>query len=393
LAGSAKPRRALLAWEAGAGGSHNARMVTLANTLKRRGFSIDFASLRPHEIREPLHSVERLLQAPVVPRMSRTGIPWTPKPVRSYSDVLQYLGLDTPIVVRRQLEAWRSIFDLVRPDVVVCDYSPLAALAARNRLPAVAFGCAFTAPCGSDGRFPPFAPNPPSEIEDEISLLCSINAALDELGEPAVPDLPSACVPPHNFAYGFSEIDPYAAIRRHELLPSVVEQCVSPPGGGREVALFLSKDLKNDPTVIQTLVALKLPLRIDDRDLEPETRRVLEQSGAKIEPRLVDTNDMAKFAAVAVTHGGSHSVSRALVAGVPQVILAASPENWFYVNVIERLGIGKGTGRRSQLLDTVNQVVLDPGYGERARALAIDCRRRHLGNTFEMVADRIAQTL
>jgi UDP:flavonoid glycosyltransferase YjiC (YdhE family) len=100
---------------------------------------------------------------------------------------------------------------------------------------------------------------------------------------------------------------------------------------------------------------------------------------------------MAKSAAVVVTHGGAHSVSRALVAGVPQVILATSPENWFYVNALERFGVGKGVDRKSQLRDALDRVLSDPGYGERARALAIDCRKRHVGNTFEIVADRIAQ--
>jgi hypothetical protein len=333
--------------------------------------------------------VDRLLQAPVLPRLSRTGRQPVTKSVRSYADILLYLELDRPNVVRRQLDAWRSLFDLLHPDVLVADYSPLAILAARARIPTVAFGCVFTVPCGANGRFPPFPPLPPSEIEDEIAVLVAANAALNELGEMPVSDLASAFSAPKTFPYGFVEIDPYASVRSDVLLPPVVEHCTTESGAGRDVAIFLSRALKNDPEVVQALTSLKLPLRIDGRDLEHQARYALEQSGARIDERLIDSENMAKSAAVVLSHGGLHTVIRALLAGVPQVILASSCENWFYAYVIERLGLGVGVGRRDQIRDAVHHVVSDSRYAERARSLAPDFRRRHVGDTIETVADRI----
>ena len=320
MAGSAKPRRVLLAWEAGGGGSHNTRLVRLAHALSRRAFKVDFASLRPHEIEAPAGSIDRLLQAPVLPMLSRTGRTRIRKPVRSYADILYRLEFDRPIVVSRQIEAWRSLFDTVRPDILVADYSPLAVLAARERILSVSFGCVFTVPCGANGRYPPFPPNPPSDVEDEVAMLVALNAVLHELGEAPVQDLPSAFTAPHTCPYGFVEIDPYAHCRTGELLPPVVEHCTTEAGMGRQIVLFLSKTLKNDPDVVQALTSLRLPLRLDDRDLDHEARRALELAGASIEPQLIDAEEMARSAALVISHGGLHTVIRALVAGVPHLI-------------------------------------------------------------------------
>ena len=394
MTGSTRARRVLLAWETGGGGSHNARLVHLAGVLKRRGFLVDLATVRPHEITETTNSIDRLVQAPVLPRMSRTARSAGTKPVRSYSDILLYFEIDKPLVVRRQIETWRSLFDALRPDVLVADYSPVAVLAARGRVPAVAFGCGFTVPCGLDGRFPAFPPLPPSELEDELALLFSVNAALEDLGDPEVDDLPSAFVAPVNISYGFAELDPYFESRTEPRLPPVVEQCNVEPGAGREVVAFLPNHYKNDPALLRALAAVKLPIRLDDRDLDPESRKILERTGARIETKLLDADEIARNAAMMLSHGGVHSVTRGLIAGVPNLILGSTPEHLFFIHVLERLGIGVGITRRDYLPEAVDRIASNPGIAERARAMAPDFRRRlAAGNTFEMTAERISQLL
>jgi UDP:flavonoid glycosyltransferase YjiC (YdhE family) len=356
---------------------------------------VDFAARRPHLIEPCASSFDRLFQAPYLP-MTLPGTRETVlKPARNYAEILRRLEFDRPLVVRRQIETWRSLIDLARPDLLVADYSPGAALAARGQVRAVAFGSPFCVPFGVNGRYPPFNPDLPDHVEYEIATLMSVNAALDGLGEPPVEDLPSAFTPATRFPTGFTELDPYAEFRTEERAPPVVPPCSAEPGAGNDVVTFLPKALKNDPVVVATLMGLGRPVRVDDRELDQESCDFLERAGARVDAQLAEADDMARSAAVVLSHGGYHTVTRALLAGVPQVIIPTDVEKQFHARVLERLGVGLTLERRAltvpALREAISTVIENPSYAGCARALAPDFRRRHGGgNAIEVIAGRIA---
>ena len=390
--------RALLTWELGSGG-HFVPTLRLAAALKRRGLGVDFAALRPHAIPASERSFDRLFQAPVLPRTTRIERHFGPMgPVaRSYVEVLMDHEFDLPLVACRQVQAWRSLLDLARPDILIADFSPGAVLAARNRIPTVAFGSPFCVPSADKGRFPPFFPEHPVSIENEIAVLEGIRAALEEQGGPGVNDLVEAIVPPAQFPQGFTELDPYAACRSEELFPPIVEQCAVDARAGTDVLVFLPRDLKTYPAIIEALLALDGPVRIDDRDMHPDTRRRLSEGGVRIEPEIFDSNKIASCASVVVSHGGFHTVVRALLAGVPQVVIAGDAEKLVHAQVLQRLGVGVGLNLNRltslALQDAIKTVAHDPKYAGKARALAPEFRRRHIGDTIEAIADRIVGSI
>jgi rhamnosyltransferase subunit B len=386
--------RALLTWELG-GGGHFVPTLRLAAALKRRGFQVDFAALRPHAIPTSEKSFDRLFQAPVLPRTTRIERHFGPMgPVaRSYVEVLMDHEFDFPLVAYRQVQAWRSLFDLARPDMLIADFSPGAVLAARGRIPTVAFGSPFCVPSGDKGHFPPFFSDHPVSTENEIAVLSGVRTALEEQGEAGPNDLVEAIVPPVQFPQGFTELDPYAACRTEELLPPIVEQCAVDAGTGTDVLVYLPRELKTYPAIIETLLALEGPVRIDESDMNPDTRRRLSEGGVRIESEIFDSNKMASSGSLVVSHGGFHTVVRALLAGVPQVIVAGDAEKLMHAQAVKRLGVGTGINLNRltslALQDAIETVTGDPEYAARARALAPEFRRRHIGDTIETIADRI----
>ena len=256
----------------------------------------------------------------------------------------------------------------------------------------------FCAPCGRGGKFPPLWPERPGNPSLTQSALEAINTALAHFGGTPVSDLPSAVVPAANLCVGFSELDPYAAVRTEPILPPLIEQCTGSTSQGREVAVFLSPQLKNAPVVVAALLKLERQVHIDERGLKDEPRIFYEKSGVCISPRLIDAESMARSAAVLLSHGGFHTIARGLIAGIPQVVIAVEGEKMLLGKALERLGVGIMLTRAQltvpALREAINQVAEDPAFGERARSLAPEFQRRHGAvQSIEIIADRIVAAM
>jgi Erythromycin biosynthesis protein CIII-like, C-terminal domain len=396
--GGLRPKRALLVWEIGGGFGHVVKLQLIGAALQSRGFAVDLALLRPYRADPSLGGYDRLFQAPLLPNLFGGQAPDAARPARDFADVLALLGFNDAAVVTTQLACWRALLDLLKPSVVVTDYSPGAVLAARGRIPTVAVGTPFSVPCGRDGRFLPFWPEDPGDTAQTDAVLGAINAALARFGEPPVTDLPNAVVPQTRFCNSFSELDFYAAVRSEALLPPFIEPCESAPGQGREIAASLPGTLKNDPVVVATLLKLEYPVHIDERELLPEPRSFYEKRGVPISPRLIDTETMARSAAVLLGHGGYHTAARGLVAGVPQVVVASDAEKVMVGQALERLGVGILV-KRSQLTvpdlrAAIIRAVEEPAFGEHARALAPTFRERLAAtDSIAVVADTIMSVM
>src|SRR4051794_25778652 len=117
----------LFTWELGGGLGHVMRVAPLANGLAGRGHRV-YAALR--EMRGAggaFASAVRLL-----PASYRAGLPAVLQPTRSFADVLADVGFAEPRLLAAHVAAWRTLYDLVRPDLIVFDHSPTALLAARG---------------------------------------------------------------------------------------------------------------------------------------------------------------------------------------------------------------------------------------------------------------------
>jgi len=132
----------LYAWELGGGLGHVLRSLPLARKLAARGHRV-IAALR--ELRRAGEMVDRRsatatssrsdeLPSAQVEFMPAPYLAWRIsdpiEPVRSYADLLHNVGFAHVEDLRILTGAWRTIFDLARPDVVLCDHNPTALLAA-----------------------------------------------------------------------------------------------------------------------------------------------------------------------------------------------------------------------------------------------------------------------
>ena len=120
----------LFAWELGGGWGHLAPIAALAKEFRRRGHAVGVA------LRDLSH-VARLLDPRLIacyqaPQQIRRPQP-AREPVLSLADIYDNEAFAEERAITARVQAWCQLFDFAKADVVICDHSPTAMLAARCR--------------------------------------------------------------------------------------------------------------------------------------------------------------------------------------------------------------------------------------------------------------------
>src|SRR5471032_621470 len=130
--------RILFSWELGGNLGHITSLVMLARALRARGHEVAFAlkHLRGAAGLLKQHGFA-FFQAPVVQARAAD----LPRDPASYAEIMLLHGFGDAEGLIAATLAWRNLFGLLRPDLIVFDHSPSALFAARGLgLPRVRFG-------------------------------------------------------------------------------------------------------------------------------------------------------------------------------------------------------------------------------------------------------------
>src|SRR5687768_13672314 len=134
-----------MTWELGGGLGHMVRLAPMARNMREAGHRVIVALRdvsRAKRIFENLH-VE-LVQAPVLTRAAANPVasPMT------FAHLLHNVGFGNEGELWGLVQAWRNLYALVRPDLILFDHSPTALLASRGHegTPRVVIGSGFFCP-------------------------------------------------------------------------------------------------------------------------------------------------------------------------------------------------------------------------------------------------------
>jgi UDP:flavonoid glycosyltransferase YjiC (YdhE family) len=331
----------LFAWELGHGLGHLMNIRRIASRLKPHGVRI-VAALKDtssSDVLRPL--VDEFVEAPAWPLdlWSRSRRPAATS--ATLNDVLSGAGLADGAAVRRLLAAWDDIFSKSAPDLVIADFSPLASLAARDRIPLVLIGNGYTLPPYEMRRFPPLhRHSPPAWSEPQT--LDTVNGAARTLGRKLLTHLPQLFLGDAHLVQTFPLLDPYHAQRREFADSPVFDYEPTPRNAGADtVFVYLSAGYEPHPSIFQALQPLARRLRIYAPGIPMTQQRSLRALGARIDiepPRLLDVLPSTRL----VVHGGGSGVAaEALAFGVPQIVLSTHIEHDLNGEALESAGVAK----------------------------------------------------
>ncbi|MDF1792361.1 MAG: hypothetical protein P1U88_10655 [Thalassobaculaceae bacterium] len=379
--------RILFGWEFGAGLGHVTRFRPIAERLSAEGWEI-VCALQEIERGDALidRTTGRRLPGVSVIQAPRWNIPNDPKirqiPTHNFADVLRIIGYGNAEALRHRISAWRDLISVVKPDVVVGDFSPTLNLAARGRVPRIGVGNGYTTPPA--GRaMPPIRPWQTAlqdfSIENERALHQAVNTALGVLGDPGVDYLADVLHGDETFVFTLPLVDPYAAYRPAPTLPPFnMPRNITPrpvaERRARGVFLYLPRTHKLTATAAKAVKAAKVAGEAYISDLSPDGARKESGPGLKIHTTPQDFATMLPSVRLVVHHGGLSTAVAALLAGTPQFILPWNLEHAVTARRLEETGgtVALATGREDEasLRNAISRLCADEGIAERAMTAA-----------------------
>ncbi len=363
--------RILFCWELGGALGHLATVQTLAARLHALGHEVHLATaarISP----DAMHVPASLHTMPAWRPMKTAAV------VRTYAHILRNVGYADPAQLSFHLRAWQGMFQRVRPDVLVCETSPTALLAARGmNLPTINIGTGFSIP----PRVHPlpdlhhWAPlGAETFVGDEDSLTATINevlraehrAGLHHLHEMFDATLTAVCSVPELDAYSERSLESYVGDLAR--LPGI--QMHWPGSSSKRLFAYL----KTFPELPQLLTALRqhdisvliyapgLPRAMVDR---------YRCAHMQFAPRPLDVNYTLRTASLVITHGHGLTL-QALQAGVPVLNFPLLLEQHIVARRIAASSLGSfcSPWGSSRIAITLDALLNDRTFARRARVFA-----------------------
>lgn len=326
----------LFAWELGEGLGHLPPLKAIALALKARGANVVFALRDAVLTRAALSDVGApILPAPFWP----TPIP-PPTLTGTYADILAGNGYGAAQHVAALVEAWGEMFDAVRPDLVVGEHSPSAALAAFQRIPVAAVGNGFVVPPADGPEFPSFDPAR-GPAGSQRAVFSAIQEAMALLKRAAPRTLTEAFRGAFRGIFTFPPLDTYRGVRREAVLgPIEPVPPLSPLPAKGKLFAYSAADSALANQITQALMDVGADAQAYFRGSLGAKGAMLKSRGVQVYDSAPDLSQVLREASVVFSHGGTGVTHATLSAGRPHIVNPRHFEARTTARALEALGCG-----------------------------------------------------
>ncbi len=321
-----------------------------------------------------------------------------PRGLAGFGAVLFADGFGDVVILRERISGWMQLFTEHGTDIVVSDYAPGALLAAHAAgIPSVAVGSGFEIP--PDQALLPSFQNDPARDEaarrfSEGLVLFNVNRVLTDLDAPPLERLAQVFQGTCHVLATIAELD-HCGPRDGAVYAGPVQDL---PGGvaanWRTTRPRVLVYLRGNGAAIDDVLRALDAIGAEVIAVLPEVGR-LPPVGTEIQvfrqpvsfDGLIETADL-------VIAGGSGTVTAALLAGVPVLVLPANAEQTMLGRRVEAAGVGMtvSSGTAATLDDAIDRLLHDAAFRTAAQALA--AKYHDLGNesAIQTVIDAIHST-
>jgi UDP:flavonoid glycosyltransferase YjiC (YdhE family) len=334
----------LIAWELGSNYGHLARCLPIAEGLRQRGHRLVFV------VRDTRAAAELLgpagfsfLQAPLAVNKTRLA-----RPASNYAEILLGEGYADPLGLLGIVRAWQGLLELSRADLVLADHAPTALLAAHLAgIAHLAIGNGFAIP-------PDVSPLPsirPWESIPEARLLHagqSVDAAMfgvaEKLGFRGASGLRDLFCK-DDLLDTFAELDHYGVREGANYIGPIfslagAQQVAWQEAQSKKVVAYLRPDIPGFSALMTALNELDAEKLCVIPGLRPEHARRWFNRRLRIAFKPVVLTDLLNGADIAISYGGGGTMSEALLAGTPLLLVPRFVEQYLAARPVENLGAG-----------------------------------------------------
>lgn len=335
--------RILFAWELGANFGHLARDIPIAERLRAQGHDILFV-VRDVGVAEQLLRSRgfSFVQAPVA------LLPPTREAPANYSEILMAAGYGDSSSLSGRVRAWTALFNLHGSHVVVINHAPTALLAARAvDLPAVVTCIGFEVPPQVEPlpSIRPWEGTPIERLRSADSfVLKRLNDVLGSYGRPMLARVADLFEGVPTFFTTFAELDHYGIRADAEYVGMF--SSLDGPGrrawptfGGARVFAYLRPSVPG----FECMLAALRDADVSAICVVPGIADTLAQQYRSLSLEIVTQplalDQILSSATLAVVYG-TGTMSDALLAGVPLLMVPQVVEQALVAKRIEALGAG-----------------------------------------------------
>ncbi len=332
--------RILCVWEQGSNLGHLNHLRLPIEVALGQGHQVFLAARELHRVGDVLAGLPvTLLQAPFKQRVVAAD----QASFLSYTHLIGRHCFSDSTELEMYLRAWRALFDLVRPGMVLFEHSPTALVAALSyTFKKVLVGGGFTVPAVSTLTSQPFLPFPTTPrspevfaglLADDARLLAVINTALGRIGAGALPHLGRIFAQADARFLGTWPILDHFGERADERylggapMDNKVAPCW-PVSDGPRVFGYLQY-FPAIELLLQGLQAAGVCALLWVNGLPPALKQAYTGPTMRFAEQLVDLRLVAEQAAWVVHHGNHSTMATFMLAGLPQLVIPRHQEQLF----------------------------------------------------------------
>lgn len=327
--------RVLLAWELGLGFGHLAPLSRIGRRLKAAGLDVLAAVPDPSDAAPLAAAGIGVVAAPrwaQAPRSTHSA---------SLTDSLGEWGLADETRVGAALTAWGRLLDEARPALLVCDYAPLAALAARGRTPVMQTGTGYCLPPDHLTAFPPLHDRAPQRLRD-TDLLSAVNRALAAAHLAPLARIGALFAGDDAFVSTFQLLDPYADERARQAEGPLLDQRPVPADPqARSIFAYLHREVVARPDVGDALRALGTQLELHVPGADDALLAPLREAGARVHTAPQRLAPVLARTRLIIHQGSAGMAAEGLAAGVPQLTLCWQVEQYLNGEALAAAGVAR----------------------------------------------------
>ena len=387
----------LLIWELGGGWGHLSRFRPIASELSRRGHEIFFVLKDLSRVESTLGEFRfPVLQSPL----------WVPKmrgfqsPPLNYAEILYRAGFLYKEGLSGMVRGWRSLFNLIKPDLLIIDYGPTALLASRGTaIPSTMIGSGFSSP-------PRVSPTPnmrpwitiPEErlLQSDQNVLKVVNQVLKDLGERPLQKLSELFDVEEDFLCTFPELDHYQNRGEARYWGPIFELMGGsepqwPPGEEKKIFAYLKHEYRDFEKIVRSLWTLPYSILIHTYGVSEIFIKKYEKPNIKFISHLVNLSTVREEADLIICHAGNGTTCATLLGGKPLLLLPMQLEQFLFAMNVVNYGAGllvNPESRNHDYTDLIKQLLRNPSFSERARSFALKYKDFNQKAQLESIANR-----
>ncbi|MGH1485285.1 MAG: glycosyltransferase [Cellvibrionaceae bacterium] len=394
--------RIVCTWELGGNLGHLSRLAGLAGELHQRGHEVIFIFRELHLAQKVFgtHTPYQFFQAPLHHQQTSTS-----RNPLTFSEILLCNGYADEQTLSYLIKAWKSLLEMISPDLIIYDYSPTALLASQTfNIPKIELGTGFfihpdesPMPCFSTTQ----QISKEQRLKSDITVLNTINHALSREGLTPIEKIFDIFKNVRQLLTTYSELDCYKNREGAEYVGALTNKSTGIPATWKtdspRIFAYLKPSYKKLPALLDALACTKAEIKIYIPNISEELLKKYQSKNIEFSTLPYSIDEAINGCSISICHAGHDTIVHSLLGGKPLLLIPQYIEQLEVAKKVSAIGCGllanNNTENKDSLLEKLQTLLEKKSFQENANQFANDYKDMSIEKCINHVSNICAQLL